>query len=187
MSDRLRFIILACVIALLAGVFFILQSDNSGNGGLHPPAALTEGPAPDFSLPMLNGDVVSLGDYRGKVVFLNIWATWCPPWREEMPDMEKLSQKMKGEDFEILAVSIDANGAEVVAPFMKKNKLTFPALLDPKGITKGLYGITGVPETYIIDKQGNIVTRVVGPREWAGSKSVNLLKDLARGGTGSRN
>jgi peroxiredoxin len=108
--------------------------------------------AQDFGLPNLRGDYVRLSDYRGKVVFLNIWATWCPPCREEMPSMESLYQRLKGRDFEMLAVSIDREGEKVVRPFAAKYGLTFPALLDPDSKTSRLCGLTGIPESFIIDK-----------------------------------
>jgi peroxiredoxin len=81
--------------------------------------------------------------------------------------MEKLYQELKGEDFEILAVSIDASGATVVAPFMKEYKLSFPALLEPEGTIQNLYGTTGVPESFIINKEGIIEKIVIGPMDWA--------------------
>ena len=102
-------------------------------------------PAPDFTFSGLDGKMVSLSDYRGNVVLVNIWATWCPPCVDEMPSMEKLYQKLKGDGFEILAVSIDSLGPEVVAPFMKKYKLTFPALIDSEGTIRITYRATGVP------------------------------------------
>jgi cytochrome c biogenesis protein CcmG/thiol:disulfide interchange protein DsbE len=95
------------------------------------------------------------------VVLLNIWATWCPPCVEEMPSMEKLHQELKDDGFEILAVSIDVSGAKAVIPFMKKHKLSFPALTDTKGAIKSLYQTTGVPESFIIDKDGIIVEKEV--------------------------
>jgi peroxiredoxin len=124
-------------------------------------------PAPDFTFPGLDGKMVSLSDYKGKVVLLNIWATWCPPCVEEMPSMERLYQKFKGQNFEILAVSIDEPGLKVVAPFMKKSNLTFPALIDSEGAIKAVYGITGIPESFIIDKQGNLIKKIIGPVDWA--------------------
>ena len=124
-------------------------------------------PAPDFTFPGLDGKMVSLSDYKGKVVLLNIWATWCPPCVEEMPSMERLYQKFKGQNFEILAVSIDEPGLKVVAPFMKKSNLTFPALIDSEGAIKAVYGITGIPESFIIDKQGNLIKKIMGPVDWA--------------------
>ncbi len=135
-------------------------------------------PVPDFTYPGLDGKKVSLSDYRGKVVFVNIWATWCPPCVEEMPSMQKLYQKLKGENFEILAVSIDSKGAKVVAPFMKKYKLTFPALLDYMGTVKRIYKTTGVPESYIIDKDGILIKKVLGPLDWSQPDILRLFRDL---------
>jgi peroxiredoxin len=122
--------------------------------------------APDFGLSNLAGDYVKLSDYRGKVVFLNIWATWCPPCREEMPSMESLYQRLKGPKFEMLAVSVDRDGEKVVRPFAKKYGLTFPVLLDPDNKTYRLYGLTGVPETFILDKNGAVIHKIIGPQNW---------------------
>ncbi|RLA40134.1 MAG: TlpA family protein disulfide reductase [Gammaproteobacteria bacterium] len=136
--------------------------------------------APDFTLSGLNGKMISLADYQGKVVLLNIWATWCPPCVEEMPSMEKLHQAMNGADFEILAISIDASGAGAVRTFMKKHRLSFTALVDPKGAVKNLYQTTGVPESFILDKNGMIVEKVIGPRDWASPEAVRFFRDLVR-------
>ena len=135
-------------------------------------------PAPDFTFPGLDGKKVSLSDYKGKVVLVNIWATWCPPCVEEMPSMEKLYRKFKGKNFEILAVSIDEPGLKAVAPFMKKFRLTFPALIDTKGAIKTVYGITGVPESFIIDQKGILIKKIVGPVDWATPKIFRFFSDL---------
>jgi len=140
---------------------------------------LQEGrPAPDFSFPDLNGNEVSLSDHRGSVVLVNIWATWCPPCRDEMPSMQKLYDRFKGEHFEILAVSIDADGREAVAPFMRKMNLTFPALLDPKGMIQGLYRITGVPESFIVDREGILVNKIIGPMDWSSPEVFRFFQEL---------
>lgn len=140
---------------------------------------LAEGsPAPTFVLPGLDGKMVDLQSYRGKVVFLNIWATWCPPCRDEMPSMERLYRELKGEDFEILAVSVDKAGAADVAPFMKRHRLSFPALLDPEGTMNGIYGATGVPESFIINREGVIKKIVIGPMDWASPAAVRFFRDL---------
>lgn len=122
--------------------------------------------AQDFELPALNGDYIRLSSYRGKVVFLNIWATWCPPCREEMPSMESLYRTLKGRNFEMLAVSIDREGGKAVGPFVTKYRLTFPVLLDPDNKTYRLYGLTGVPETFIVDKNGAVLMKIVGSQDW---------------------
>jgi cytochrome c biogenesis protein CcmG/thiol:disulfide interchange protein DsbE len=125
--------------------------------------SLTVGrPAPDFKFPGLDGQMVRLSDYRGKVVLVHIWTTWCPPCIDEMPSMEKLYNELQGENFEILAVSIDAQGLKAVAPFMKAYKLSFSALIDTKGTIKNLYQTTGVPESFIIDKEGILIKIVTG-------------------------
>jgi peroxiredoxin len=135
-------------------------------------------PAPDFTFPGLDGKKVSLSDYRGKVVLVNIWATWCPPCVEEMPSMEKLYRKFKGQNFEILAVSIDASGIKAVAPFMRKSNLTFPALIDSEGAINAVYGVTGVPESFIIDKQGILIKKIIGPVDWAKPAIFRFFSDL---------
>lgn len=123
-------------------------------------------PGPDFTLPGLGGDMVSLSDFKGKVVLVNIWATWCPSCVEEMDSMQRLYERFKRKDFEILAVSVDSLGKSVVAPFMEQYKLTFPALLDPAGTVQIAYQTRGVPESFLIDKKGLLVKKIIGPRDW---------------------
>ena len=135
-------------------------------------------PAPDFTFPGLDGKMVSLSDYKGKVVLVNIWATWCPPCVNEMPSMEKLYRKFKRENFEILAVSIDEPGLKAVAPFMEKTRLTFPALIDSKGAIKSVYRISAIPESFIIDKQGFLIKKIVGPLDWASPQVFGFFSNL---------
>jgi peroxiredoxin len=129
----------------------------------------------DFGLLSLRGDTVKLSDYRGKAVFLNIWATWCPPCREEMPAMESLHQRLKGREFKMLAVSIDREGEKVIRPFVAKYGLTFPVLLDPDSKTYRLYGLTGIPETFLIDKNGVILYKIIGPENWMGKEWLDYF------------
>jgi peroxiredoxin len=168
------------LIVILFGILILLQTKDS----FYNPSSgsqLAKGlPAPDFSLPDLDGQMVGLADYKGKVVLLNIWATWCPPCVDEMPSMEKLYQALQGEGFEILAVSIDESGAQDVLPFMKKHKLSFPALIDSRGTLKGLYQTSGVPESFIIDKDGIVVEKVIGPRDWAVPEAIRFFRNLIR-------
>jgi peroxiredoxin len=133
---------------------------------------------PDFAFPDIDGKKVSLSDHRGKVVLVNVWATWCPPCRQEMPSMQRLYEKFKGESFKILAVSIDSEGRQTVAPFMRKMNLTFTALLDQEETIRPLYGVTGVPESFIIDKQGILVKKIIGPINWASPEVFLFFKDL---------
>jgi peroxiredoxin len=179
-SNSIQNVTLALLIIVGVGVLVLLQTkDNIMN--LTGQAMLGKGAkAPDFTLPGLNGEMIRLSDQKGKVVFLNIWATWCPPCVDEMPSMEKLYQQLKGDNFEMIAVSLDQNGSEAVIPFMRKHKLNFTALIDSKGTLKNKYQTTGVPETFIIDKNGIIVEKVIGPRDWATPEAISSFQNLMK-------
>lgn len=171
----------AIIVSLTIIVALVVVSLLQDSSSLRPVEQLSmrKGmPAPDFTFPGLDGEKISLSDKRGLVVLINVWATWCPPCVEEMPSMEKLYKKFKGEKFEILAVSIDADGAKAVASFMKKHRLTFPALLDPEGTIKTTYRVTGVPESFIVDKEGILVGKIIGARDWAAPEVFKLFRDL---------
>ena len=135
-------------------------------------------PLADFTLPDLRGQPVQLAALRGKVVFINVWATWCPPCVEEMPTIQQLYERLHGRGLEVLAVSLDALGAQVVGPFMQNYRLTFPTLLDTKNLVQRLYHTTGVPESFIVDKRGILVDKVVGPRDWAHPQIIAQLERL---------
>ena len=179
-KTNLQSVVIIVLIVILIGILILLQAKDSFFHQTSGPGLAKGQPAPNFTLPDLDGQMVSLADYRGKVVLLNIWATWCPPCLEEMPSMEKLYQELKGEGFEILAVSIDESGAQDVLPFMKKHKLSFPALTDSRGAIKNLYQTTGVPESFIIDKDGILVEKVIGPRNWAIPEAIRYFRNLIR-------
>ncbi len=167
------------VFIIIAVAVIILLQGRDSLFKLPQKARLAEGsPAPTFVFPGLDGKAVDLRAYKGKVVFLNIWATWCPPCRDEMPSMERLYRQLKGEDFEILAVSVDKAGAAAVAPFVEKNHLTFPILLDPGETMKNIYGTTGVPESFIINREGIIKKIVIGPLDWSTPEVVGFFRDL---------
>ena len=170
---------LTILFVVIASVLVILLLRNGRDSTVTTTKQIQVGfPAPNFSFPDLQGQQVSLSAHRGKVVLVNIWATWCPPCRQEMPSMQKLYERFKGENFEILAVSIDSTGREAVAPFMRQMNLTFPALLDPKEDIGPLYGSIGVPESFIIDKEGIVVEKIIGPIDWATPKVFLFFQDL---------
>ncbi len=164
---RWIFPVLTLAIALTAAIF--LQQRVS-----RQPA---ESLAPEFSLADLAGRANRLSDYRGKIVFLNLWATWCPPCRQEMPSMEQLHRHFAGRDFVILAVSEDTDAARV-RQFVSEMRLTFPVLHDPRGILPEPLGVTGYPETFIIDRDGRIVQRFIGPEEWDTPQSYSYFENL---------
>jgi peroxiredoxin len=173
-----RSVILA--VSLIAGllVLVLLHRNRSSDSPVQQVRIGIGLPAPDFAFPGLDGKMVRLSDHRGKTVLVNIWATWCPSCVDEMPSMEKLYRKLNGENFEILAVSIDGLGETVVAPFMKKYQLTFPALIDSEGAIRMGYRTTGVPESFIIDKNGMLVQKIVGAINWAHPEVLRYFRDL---------
>ncbi|MCL2761108.1 MAG: TlpA family protein disulfide reductase [Desulfuromonadales bacterium] len=143
------------------------------------PVAVVEGAiAPDFTVQDLSGKEQKLSDLKGKVVLVNFWATWCPPCREEIPSMMKLNKAMAGKPFQLLAISIDEGGKKDIEAFFKKTGMNLPAYLDSNGALGTLYGITGVPETIIVDKQGIVQKRVVGGIDWVGADAMTYLNDL---------
>jgi peroxiredoxin len=137
-------------------------------------------PAKPFRVDTPDNRPLSLSEFKGKVVFLNFWATWCKPCELEMPSMERLHQRFKDQGLVVLAISEDAGGASVVAPYLKKHKLSFPVGLDPKASVASLYGVWGVPSTFIIDRSGNRALYVNGPREWDGPHARALFQSLLR-------
>jgi thiol-disulfide isomerase/thioredoxin len=132
----------------------------------------------DFTLDSLDGRKVSLSSYRGKLVFLNFWATWCPPCRSEMPAMEALYTKLKARGFVIVAVDL-AEEARVVSEYVKTKKLTFPVLLDTAGEVGGKYSAQSIPTTYIIDREGRILARGIGAQwKWDSPEMIALFEKL---------
>ena len=137
--------------------------------------------APDFVLPNLNEKSVRLSDYRGKVVFLNFWATWCKPCREEMPSMEVLYKNFDRDGLVVLAVSIDrVTTKKDIPPFVSSMNLTFPVLVDSWGQTDKRYKLMGVPETYIIDQQGILREKIIGPRDWTVLDNLQTITGLLK-------
>lgn len=121
--------------------------------------------APDFALPRLSGEEVRLSSLRGRVVLVNFWATWCKPCEEEMPAMERLYRALEPEGLELLAVSVD-DTRDVVEAFQAEQDLSFPILLDPDQRVSRLYQTFRYPETLLVDREGVVVERYVGPRDW---------------------
>jgi peroxiredoxin len=136
--------------------------------------------APDFMVRTPDDREMRLSDFRGKVVFLNFWATWCEPCREEMPAMEHLHRTYKDRGLVVLAVSLDSQGASVVRPFVKQLKLTFPIGLDPRMAIRERYGVWAVPSTFIVDRAGKRVLFANGAREWDGKVAHTLFQSLLR-------
>ncbi len=122
--------------------------------------------APDFRLTDLKGKTISLADYKGKVLFLNFWATWCPPCRAEIPDFVEVYSEMKSQGLEILGVSLDTKGKDTVVAFVEKYKINYPVVLESKRATEKIISDFQpgqfIPTTIVIDKQGRIRDKYVG-------------------------
>ena len=123
------------------------------------------------------GNTVSLSDFRGNVVFLNFWATWCPPCVIEMPSMQKLHRRFKDKNFVMVAINSQETDARVKS-FFDKYKLSFTALLDSSGEVGTWFDVNAFPTTFVLDKEGRIIGRALGPREWDSQASVALFDYL---------
>jgi len=159
---KIRFLILAGCLAL-----FITACGEK-------PVATVGKPAPDFDTLDLDGKVWSLSKLKGKVVFINFWATWCSPCREEMPSMQRLYTKLPKDKFEMIAL-FNNDKKPAVRKFVSQLGLTFPILSDEHNFAGTKYGLTGLPETFIVDKQGVIREKIIGPAKWDSPENVEML------------
>jgi peroxiredoxin len=174
--------VIAAASLLIVGLAFLVVWTQSAK---YEP--LTVGKvAPDFELPDLDEKPVRLSDYRGKVVFLNFWATWCKPCKEEMPSMEVLYKTFEKDGLVILAVSIDrVTTKKDIPPFVRALGLSFPVLVDSWGQTDKRYKLMGVPETYIIGRDGVLREKVIGPRDWTLLSNLEVLRQLLKADGGA--
>ncbi len=142
--------------------------------GQEPKIATIGQPAPDFSLVDRNGRTWTLSKLKGQVVFVNFWATWCPPCREEMPSMQQLYDTLAKDEFKMLAV-LNKDDPALADIFVAKLGITMPILNDQDNTIGKKYGLTGLPETYIIDKQGVLREKFIGPARWDSPKIRHML------------
>ena len=180
MVTKRRWVVLGGASLILLGLSLVIFRVRGGKAApdVRPEVGYL---APDFALPDLDGKTVRPSDFRGgKAIFLNFWATWCIPCRQEMPTMEKAYQDYKSRGLEILAVSIDAGPKSAVKSFMQELKLNFPALLDPKMEVLSLYRQFSIPASFLIDKEGIVRHREVGYRDWTDADSRKLLEALLK-------
>ncbi|MFC1578445.1 TlpA disulfide reductase family protein [Thermodesulfobacteriota bacterium] len=132
----------------------------------------------EAKLPNTAGRYVRLDDFRGKIVFLNFWTTWCPSCRTEMPSMQRLHRKLIGKNFAMVTINIKESASQV-KNFFEEYKLTFTALLDTTGEVSTGLSIRAIPTTFILDKSGKIIGSITGPREWDSKKTVAFFEHLA--------
>lgn len=174
--QRFIFLFIACL-------FLSLTACKKADSPQKSAVAAENNPAPDVIVTSLaNGSSLKLSDLNGKVVLLNFWATWCPPCREEIPSMMKLNKTMDGKPFQMVAISIDEGGKPAVESFFNDSGYSLPAYLDASGASVKSYGITGVPESFIIDKQGIVVKKIIGGVTWDSPEVVSFLEGLIKQG-----
>jgi len=159
-------------VAVLAGAALIFLSEEV------PPVLGRGSAAPDFSLPTLSSSSpISLSEYKGDVVLVNFWATWCKPCEEEMPAMERLYQALHEEGFQMIAVSVDEDRAEVET-FQQQMALSFPIAMDPERAVARAYQTMGFPESILVGRDGSVIERYVGPRDWDASAYKSRIRAL---------
>ncbi len=176
------FKILNTGLLMLVLVFLVLVSgcNDQGQAPVAKPVAVGQ-MAPDFTLTDMQGKQVSLAQFRGKVVLINFWATWCPPCREEMPSMEELHRKLKDKGLVLLALNVDKEGYMAVSNFLSRLQYSFPVLLDTDAKVQNLYQVFRFPETFIVDRNGVIVEKVIGARSWLSGSTFQRINFLLNG------
>jgi thiol-disulfide isomerase/thioredoxin len=173
-------IVVLCLALLIADAVAFAQSGVNYKVIPNLEPMKDKGPTPDFSVATPDGKKLSLKDFRGKIVFLNFWASWCVPCREEMPAMEKLYEEFKGKNFTVFAIAVKDRKQDSM-DFVKELKLTYPIGLDPDGNAGVLYGAWGLPTTYLIGAKGEGLARAWGPADWHGPAARKLIQDLVDG------
>jgi len=165
------------ILVLLNGITLWAEEDLFAKAGVQKIQEKIE--APDFTLKNLEGQDVSLKQLRGKLVFLNFWATWCGPCRIEKPTMEKLYHEFKDKGLVILAVSIDlGDSLQLVRSYYEKYKYSYGSLLDPENTVAKMYAVRGLPTTYLIDREGYIIGLAIGARLWDKEGARKLITNL---------
>jgi peroxiredoxin len=142
--------------------------------------------APDFTLAALTRGSLSLHDFGRQVVVLNFWATWCPPCVEETPGLEKFAEQMRMQGVAVVGVSVDQD-VEALQTFAAQQRLSFPIGRDPDQSVANRYGTFQFPETYIIDQDGRVAEKLIGPVDWQDPRIIIFVQELARkmGGQGT--
>ena len=150
------------------------------------PTQPTESPVvgmlrPEFAMMDIEGKVRNISDWDGKVVLVNFWATWCPPCIEEMPSMERLNEVLAGDKFVMLAINTEENGRSIIPAFLERTPYTFPILYDNEGVVQKSYGVFKFPESFIVNKDGTVAEKIIGPLDWSSIKTITYFKNLIKG------
>jgi DsbE subfamily thiol:disulfide oxidoreductase len=164
-------------VLFLVGLFVVVMSmKKEERRGMPPEAGTTVGrPAPELSLRDTTGKTYTLSALRGSVVFINFWASWCQPCKEEMPSLQALYNRFKGDPRFRLVTILYRDDYERARALMKEGNYEFPVYLDTEGRSAVAYGVTGVPETYIVDKKGILREKVIGPADWNSPQAISAV------------
>ena len=172
-TKKILFLAVLVISAAVAVAGYVVKDRKAPN------KVITSGDrAPDFRLTSTDGRSIGLADLRGKVVMVHFWATWCPTCVEELPTLAKFYEELKGGDFEMLAVSVDEGGPAEVNAFLRKNGLSIPVFLDPGGSVSRQYGTYKLPETYIVDRRGEVRYKLIGSRDWRDPEALRVMREL---------
>ncbi len=136
--------------------------------------------APELTVMDVSGKTLSLKELRGSVVFINFWATWCPPCKEEMPSVQSIYSRFKDDKGFRMVTILYRDEYDKAVAYMKQNNFELPVWLDKREKTAKAYGVTGVPETYIVSKKGILKEKVIGPADWSSTEAVSLISNLLR-------
>jgi thiol-disulfide isomerase/thioredoxin len=156
-----------------------LPKNQSGGLGIIREGGIVPGAATE--LPDLTGQSFRIADFKGKIVLLNLWASWCPDCRREMPSLEKLQNALGRKDFAVVAIDL-RESRDKVAKFVKEHGLTFEVLLDHEGKMGEDFRIRSIPTTFILGRNGGLLGRVMGARDWDQKESVALFRNVIRTG-----
>jgi peroxiredoxin len=170
-TNSIKVLFLAAILGV--AVYFALRQRGTR------PLAVGES-APDFSVPALPSGSLDLKAYRGQVVVVNLWATWCPPCVEETPSLENFAEKMRSQGVVVLGISVD-DDLKALQEFAQKNHISFPIGRDPDRSLSARFGTWVFPETYILDRRGLLADKVIGPTDWNDPRMQNFVLELARG------
>ncbi len=175
MRKPLMFVLAGLILIAASAYATTVTAEEFRRMGLQPPKQKVE--SIDFELQDLSGTTRRLSDFKGKVVFLNFWATWCGPCRFEMPSMEKLYQRFKAKGLVVVAVNLQED-RDSAKRFVEEHELSFPVLLDTTGRIGATYGARSIPTTYLVDRAGFVLAGTIGTREWDTEDYISLFEKL---------
>ncbi len=174
------FLRLARIASRLVGAITLLGLLGACDKPAAPLAVVEDKPFPELSLTSLDGAQASTQAFRGKLLVLNVWASWCPPCRKEMPSLERLGKIAGGGRFAVVGMSIDGD-AKIAREFLTQNGITFRNFIDPNKKIADALGVRAYPETFLVAPDGKLVRKIMGEQDWSSPAMLQVLEDAYRG------